>query len=84
MVSHIVPTAANGGRRPPAWRLRASGGRRMPGIWSRTDRGLESAPDALPVPYLHLAIRSTPSYSEMFGFEACRVSNPRRQSPDRR
>ena len=67
MVSHIVPTAANGGRRPPAWRLGASGGRRMPGIRSRNDRGLESAPDALPVSYLHLAIRSTPSHSEMFG-----------------
>jgi hypothetical protein len=56
----------------------------LPGIRSRTDRGLESAPDARPVSYLHLAIRSIPSYSKMFGFEACRVSNPRRQPPDRR
>jgi len=78
------PYGRQRGRRPPAWRLGASGGRRMPGIRSRNDRGLESAPDALPVSYLHLAIRSTPSYSEMFGFEACRVSNPRRQPPDRR
>ena len=34
------------GRRPPAWRLDAPDGRRIPGIRSRTHRGLKSGGDA--------------------------------------
>jgi hypothetical protein len=83
MVSHIVPLAAEG-RRPPAWRLGASGGRRMPGIRSRTDRGLESAPDALPMSYLHPRNTVNTVAFRDVRVETCRVSHPRRQPPVRR
>jgi hypothetical protein len=40
------------GRCSPAWRLGASGGHRILGIRSRTDRELDPASEALPVSYL--------------------------------
>jgi hypothetical protein len=78
------PYGRHGGRRPPAWRLGASGGRRMPGIRSRTDRGLESAPDALPMSYLHPRNTVNTVAFRDVRVETCRVSHPRRQPPVRR
>jgi hypothetical protein len=56
----MIGACCRRGRRPPAWRLGASGGRRVTATGRRLDRGLEPAPAAHQRPTSALATPSIP------------------------